>query len=338
MQERTTDLSKVNEALRQAGAYDRSLIEASLDPLVTIGPDGRITDVNRATGKCPAAPATELIGADFSVYFTEPERANAGYRKVFQEGLVQDYPLESPAQGRPLNGRAVQRHGLPRRRGAKGDRRLGRPRPGTMTELRAAVETLEAERQRFNDVLETLPAYVVLLTPDYHVSFANRFFRERFGESQGKRCFEYLFDRTEPCEICEARTRSSKTNTPRAGSGPARTAAIYDIYDFPFTDADGSPLIMEMGIDITDRKHAEAALKEANETLEQHVAGTYGGAAGGERAASRTDRGTPGRAGGIECTGGEARAQAEELHKSEQRLRMALEGGRMGLLGMGHRA
>ncbi|HLN79391.1 MAG TPA: hypothetical protein VK185_00190, partial [Candidatus Bathyarchaeia archaeon] len=35
---------QAEEALRQAGAYNRSLIEASLDPLVTIGPDGTVTD------------------------------------------------------------------------------------------------------------------------------------------------------------------------------------------------------------------------------------------------------------------------------------------------------
>jgi len=52
---------------------------------------------------------------------------------------------------------------------------------------------VRAERQRLNAVLEILPAYVVLLTPDYHTRFANRTFRERFGESQGRRCFEFLF-------------------------------------------------------------------------------------------------------------------------------------------------
>lgn len=47
-----------------------------------------------------------------------------------------------------------------------------------------------AERRRFNDALDTLPAYVVLLSPDYHVPYANRFFRERFGESHGRRRFD----------------------------------------------------------------------------------------------------------------------------------------------------
>jgi len=35
----------------QASQYARSLIEASLDPLVTINADGKITDVNEATVK-----------------------------------------------------------------------------------------------------------------------------------------------------------------------------------------------------------------------------------------------------------------------------------------------
>ena len=41
------------EALRLSNIYNRSLIEASLDPLVTIGHDGKITDVNGATEQLP---------------------------------------------------------------------------------------------------------------------------------------------------------------------------------------------------------------------------------------------------------------------------------------------
>ncbi|RXA20756.1 PAS domain S-box protein, partial [Methanosarcina sp. MSH10X1] len=36
----------------------------------------------------------ELIGTDFSDYFTEPEKAREGYQQVFREGLVLDYELE----------------------------------------------------------------------------------------------------------------------------------------------------------------------------------------------------------------------------------------------------
>jgi len=92
----STDISEKKQAeekLRSASQYARSLIEASLDPLVTISPEGKITDVNEATAKVTGAPRETLIGADFSNYFTEPEKARSGYREVFEKGFVTDYPL-----------------------------------------------------------------------------------------------------------------------------------------------------------------------------------------------------------------------------------------------------
>jgi PAS domain S-box-containing protein len=89
-----TQRKLAEEALRHASAYNRSLIEASLDPLVTIGPDGRITDVNSATEEATGLNRDKLIGTDFSDYFTNPGQARAGYQQVFREGRVHDYPLE----------------------------------------------------------------------------------------------------------------------------------------------------------------------------------------------------------------------------------------------------
>jgi PAS domain S-box-containing protein len=89
-----TRRKQAEEALRLANAYNRSLIEASLDPLVTIGPDGKITDVNAATEKITGHSSKELIGTDFMNYFSEPGKAEAGCQQVFQYGFVQDYALE----------------------------------------------------------------------------------------------------------------------------------------------------------------------------------------------------------------------------------------------------
>ena len=82
------------EALQRSVTYNRSLIEASLDPLVTIDAAGKITDVNSATEKVTGHPRERLIETDFSEYFTDPEKARAGYQLVFREGAVQGYPLE----------------------------------------------------------------------------------------------------------------------------------------------------------------------------------------------------------------------------------------------------
>ncbi len=89
-----TESVKAKEALRLSNIYNRSLIEASLDPLVTIGHDGKITDVNTSTELVTGYSRDELIGTDFTDYFTEPEKAKKGYQEVFKEGFVSDYALE----------------------------------------------------------------------------------------------------------------------------------------------------------------------------------------------------------------------------------------------------
>ena len=78
---------------KQAALYVRSLIEASLDPLVTITPEGKVSDVNEATVRVTGVPREQLIGSDFASYFSDPEKARQGYRQVFQEGFVTDFPL-----------------------------------------------------------------------------------------------------------------------------------------------------------------------------------------------------------------------------------------------------
>lgn len=73
--------------------YARGLIEASLDPLVTISPEGKITDMNKATVNITGIEREKLIGSDFLDYFTEPEKAREGYQEVFAKGSVADFPL-----------------------------------------------------------------------------------------------------------------------------------------------------------------------------------------------------------------------------------------------------
>jgi PAS domain S-box-containing protein len=92
----SSDISEkkaAEEQARNTSQYARTLIEASLDPLVTISPEGKITDVNEATTKVTGVTRDNLVGTDFSDYFTEPERAREGYRQVFAQGSVTDWRL-----------------------------------------------------------------------------------------------------------------------------------------------------------------------------------------------------------------------------------------------------
>jgi len=81
-------------ALKVAQRYTRGLIEANLDALVTISAKGKITDVNIATELITGMSRKEIIGTDFSNYFTDPNAARKGYQQVFRDGYIRDYSLE----------------------------------------------------------------------------------------------------------------------------------------------------------------------------------------------------------------------------------------------------
>ncbi len=88
-----TETKQAEAELRAASLYGRSLIEASLDPFVTINAGGKITDANKSAEQVTGIFREKLIGTDFSDYFTEPDKAREAYEKVFATGFVKDYPL-----------------------------------------------------------------------------------------------------------------------------------------------------------------------------------------------------------------------------------------------------
>jgi PAS domain S-box-containing protein len=135
-------------------------------------------------------------------------------------------------------------------------------------ERKKAQGAVQAERQRLYAVLETIPAMVCLLTSDYHVAFANRSFREQFGESHGRHCYEYCFERDEPCDFCES-YKVLETGRPHHWELTSPDGGIIDAHDFPFTDVDGSPMILEMDFNITEFRRTEAELKATMSKLEE---------------------------------------------------------------------
>jgi len=79
--------------LKHAAQYARSLLEATLDPMVTISPEGKINDVNEAAAMITGISRHKLIGTDFSQYFAEPDKAHECYQRAFEQGSITDSPL-----------------------------------------------------------------------------------------------------------------------------------------------------------------------------------------------------------------------------------------------------
>jgi len=89
-----TERKQMEEELREGVKYNRGLINSNLDPLVILGHESKITDVNRATEKITGRTYAELIGTDFSDYFTQPDKARLGYQIALQKGSIRNYELE----------------------------------------------------------------------------------------------------------------------------------------------------------------------------------------------------------------------------------------------------
>jgi PAS domain S-box-containing protein len=89
---------KSDQRLRDQQFYTRSLIESNIDALMTTDPHGIITDVNKQMEALTGCTRDELIGAPFKDYFTDPERAEAGIRRVLSERKVTDYELTARAR------------------------------------------------------------------------------------------------------------------------------------------------------------------------------------------------------------------------------------------------
>ena len=138
-------------------------------------------------------------------------------------------------------------------------------------EERKLSESIRAERQRFLEVLETLPTMISLLTPDHRVVFSNRSYREKFGETGNQRCYEARFGRTEPCDICETYSVLDSAQS-HHWEVIYPDGSLVDAHEYPFTDLDGSSLILEIKVDITERRRTEIELNEYREGLESLVA------------------------------------------------------------------
>lgn len=89
---------KLDQRLRDQQFYTRSLIESNIDALMTTDPAGVITDVNKQMEALTGCTRDELIGALFKNYFTDPERAEAGIKRVLSENKVTNYELTARAR------------------------------------------------------------------------------------------------------------------------------------------------------------------------------------------------------------------------------------------------
>ncbi|MGA2505151.1 MAG: PAS domain S-box protein [Anaerolineales bacterium] len=269
-----TDRRRADEALRAASSYDRRLLEASIDPLVTIGPDGKITDVNLATETVTGVPRDRLIGTDFSDYFTEPEKARQGYQQVFAHDVVRDYPLTiRHASGRTtdvLYNATVYKSEVGEVQGVFAAAR-------DITERRVAEEALHAASSYNRRLLEASLDPLVTIGPDGKITDVNLATELATGVARDRLIgtdFSDYFTEPKKAQLGyqQVFARDVVRDYPltiRHSSGKTTdvlyTASVYK------NEKGESQGVFAAARDITERKKAEEEIKKLNAELEQRV-------------------------------------------------------------------
>jgi len=125
-----------------------------------------------------------------------------------------------------------------------------------IAERRLAQERLEAERRRLFSVLNMLPGFVLLRAGDGTIRFANHRFLDIFGDPAGRPCYTVMRGRRTPCEVCYA-DEVLNTGEPREWIWTSVRGRDYHLWAYPFAASDGTRLVLELGIDVTERRELE---------------------------------------------------------------------------------
>jgi PAS domain S-box-containing protein len=272
------------EALREREALLGAVVQGSPIPQMVIGKDHRVIYWNRALEELSGLPATEAVGTtgQWRPFYPDERPVLAD---LLIDGTIQEIPRYYGGKFSPskiLNGAYEATDFFPNLgkeggwlyftaapiRNARGSIIGAVETLEDITERKKAENSLQLERQRLFDILEVMPVMVCLLTQDYHVAFANRAFREKFGESQGGHCYEYCFGNKEPCDFCQSYT-VLKTGKPHHWEVKTLSGDIIDVHDFPFTDTDGSTMVLEVDVDITEQKKMDKEIAQKAEELAQ---------------------------------------------------------------------
>ena len=137
---------------------------------------------------------------------------------------------------------------------------------------RMESETISFADRKLN-ILDSIPGFACFITADYHITLANSKFIELFGKPENRLYFQILTDSSIPCE--KHPTMQAFESGQETWEWDHKNGHSYMIYDNLFTDIDGTQFILEIGLDITDRKIVEDEIRAKEQQFRTIADFTY---------------------------------------------------------------
>ena len=136
---------------------------------------------------------------------------------------------------------------------------------GEVLDRLAAEQEVEAERQRLFTVLDMLPGFVTLKSLDHRIRFANRKYRELFDLPKDQPCHQIH------CGADQSRQGRRLDQIIQEGDQAEWECnciggRAHHVWAYPFSDVDGTPAVLQLCVDITERKELEKLVIETSET------------------------------------------------------------------------
>lgn len=259
---RTKELERINEQLRseirqknvakhllaKANREITSTLETMSDSFFTVNRQWIVTYVNKTMVKALKANGrSDLVGTDFQeTYNEDSQKIKEACFKAMNEGLSSQFETFAS-----LVGHWVECNIVPTESGIATFFR-------NIEERKRNEKAVEEEHHRLYSIFNGFPGLIIVQEENYKIRYANSRFQAKFGPGEGRFCYDVLAESTVPCQHCvNLRIMEDSTSLWKEVLLNNR---LYEVYVHPFTDVDGSKLILKVFIDITDRKEADREL------------------------------------------------------------------------------
>ncbi|MDY6844239.1 MAG: PAS domain-containing protein, partial [Thermodesulfobacteriota bacterium] len=125
-------------------------------------------------------------------------------------------------------------------------------------------DTLYIDYKELMRLFDVLEAGVYVINEQYKIEYINSIVQKDFGIVGKRKCYEYLYDRSEVCPWCRNQEVLAGKSVRWMGA-LFKNNRYYDILNTPLKNADGTIFMLKIFHDITERKKDEEELRLSEE-------------------------------------------------------------------------